>query len=124
MWEKWFFMAAGGAATVLLGGPVGRIVAEDGGSATITDIVDETAAILERSGHPVRPEAMSLVTTMLTAAGSPFTTSLYRDFVAGRGTEVETVLGDLLTIATRHQARSPLLRAAAVRLRVHATTNA
>nr|WP_271209270.1 2-dehydropantoate 2-reductase [Rhodococcus wratislaviensis]GLK33769.1 2-dehydropantoate 2-reductase [Rhodococcus wratislaviensis] len=118
LWEKWFFMAAGGAASVLLGGPVGRIVAEENGSAAITAIIDETAAVLERSGHPVRAEAMSRVTNVLTTPGSPFTTSMYRDYQDGNDTEVETILGDLLTTAIRHEVPSPLLRAAAVRLRV------
>ncbi|MFI6362106.1 ketopantoate reductase family protein [Nocardia sp. NPDC050630] len=122
MWEKWFFMAAGATTTVLLGGPVGRIVAEDDGRAAITATIAEIAAVFERSGHPIRAEAMSRVTNMLTMSGSPFTTSLYRDFVDGRGTEVETILGDLLTTADRLELQTPLLRAATVRLRVHATT--
>ncbi|MFI6771440.1 ketopantoate reductase family protein [Nocardia sp. NPDC050412] len=122
MWEKWFFMAAGAITTVLLGGPVGRIVAEDDGSAAITAIIDETAVVFERSGHPVRAEAIARVTTTLTTPGSQFTTSLYRDFLDGRGTEVETILGDLLTTAGRLEIETPLLRAATVRLRVHAAT--
>lgn len=122
MWEKWFFMAAGGTVTMLLGGPVGRIVAEDDGLAAITAVIGEIAALVERSGHSVRAEAMSRVTDTLTTPGSPFTTSLYRDFMDGRDTEVETILGDLLSIADELKVETPLLRAAAVRLRVHATT--
>jgi len=122
MWEKWFFMAAGGAATVLLGGPVGRIVAEDDGPAAVTAIIGETAAILDRSGYPIRAEAISRVRQILTTPDSQFTTSLFRDFQAGSGTEVETILGDLLKAAVRHGVDAPLVRAATVRLRVHAST--
>jgi 2-dehydropantoate 2-reductase len=119
MWEKWLFMAAGGATTVLLGGTVGEINAVKGGTDSVRTIVAEVTSILDAAGHAARPEASSRVLATLTAPGSPFTTSLYRDFVGGRPTEVESILGDLIRVGTSNGISSPLLSAATVRLRVH-----
>ncbi|MFC4242667.1 2-dehydropantoate 2-reductase [Gryllotalpicola reticulitermitis] len=119
MWEKWFFMATGGASTVLLGGDVGEIADASGGASVVLDIIAEAAATAASAGHAIRPEAVNRVTATLTTAGSPFTTSLYRDFRAGRAAESEPILGDLVAVAERGQLQVPLLRAAAVRLRTH-----
>ncbi len=52
MWEKWFFMAAGGTATVLLGGPAGTILAVDAGPAFVPQVIQEVAAVIAAEGHP------------------------------------------------------------------------
>jgi len=118
MCEKWAFMAAGGAATVLHGGSVGTIVGTDGGLTAVLAVIAEVEAVLAATEHPVRPAAHNRTVAVLTAAGSPFTTSLYRDFVAGRPTEVEPILGDLVALAARVGVDVPRVQSAAVRVRV------
>jgi 2-dehydropantoate 2-reductase len=56
---------------------------------------------------------------MLTAPGSPFTSSMYRDQRQGRPVEVETILGDLIAEGRKTGVHTPLLDAATVALRVH-----
>lgn len=118
MWEKWLFMVSGGAVGVLLGGTVGDVAAVRGGVAAEGRIVDEALTVLDAAGHAARPDAAARVRSVLTADGSPFTTSLYRDLRAGRPTEVEEVLGDFVEVADQYGVPTPLLSAAAVRLRV------
>ncbi len=99
MWDKWLFMAAGGAATVLLGRSGRRRLGRPGRLRTVQDVLAEGIAVFEAAGHPARDAAVASTRTTLTTPGSPFTTSMYRDFVAGRGTEVEPILGDLIGLA-------------------------
>jgi len=47
------------------------------------------------------------------------TSSLYRDLQAGRGTEVEQILGDLIGRARTLHVATPLLDLATLALRVH-----
>jgi hypothetical protein len=47
------------------------------------------------------------------------TSSLYRDLRAGRGTEVEQILGDLIRRARAFGVATPLLDLATLALRVH-----
>jgi 2-dehydropantoate 2-reductase len=124
MWEKWLFMAAGGAATVLLGGPAGAIAAVEDGVKLVELLIDEVVQIQNAAGHSPRPAAIDRVRAALTRRGSDFTTSMYRDFVAGRATEVEPILGGLLRRAGTHNVTSPILHAATVRLRVHEASRA
>jgi 2-dehydropantoate 2-reductase len=119
MWEKWLFMATGGAATVLLGGHVGQINPVEDGTDAIRNVIAETASVLEAAGHPARQDALAQVTSTLTSPDSTFATSLYRDFHNNRTTEAEPIIGGLYRVAAQHGVSAPLLRAAAVRLRVH-----
>lgn len=119
MWEKWHFMAAGGATGVLLGGPAGGITAAEGGAQAVTAVLAEASAVLAAAGHPVRDEALARARGALLTPSSPFTTSLYRDFADGMPTEVEPVVGDMVRRAAHLGVPVPLLAAAAVRLRVH-----
>ena len=52
-------------------------------------------------------------------AGSPMTSSLYRDLQAGRGTEVEQILGDLISRARALGVATPVHDLATLALRVH-----
>jgi 2-dehydropantoate 2-reductase len=55
----------------------------------------------------------------MTAKGSKFTSSMYRDMEKGASVEVETILGDLLAHGQKHGLETPLLQAGCVRLRVY-----
>jgi len=118
MWSKWAFIASVGAATCLLGGTAGEIVAA-GGDAIARAIVEETGLIAAASGYPIPDPAQQRTQDMLTAPGSPFASSMYRDLRQGRPVEVDTILGDLVERGRRGGVRTPLLEAAAVTLRVH-----
>jgi 2-dehydropantoate 2-reductase len=119
MWQKWAFIAASGALTCLLGGPVGEIVAVDGGGDVARAIVEETRSVAAAAGYPLPDGALSQTLATLTAPGSPFTSSMYRDLRQGRPVEVETILGDLIAEGHKAGVHIPLLDAATVALRVH-----
>jgi 2-dehydropantoate 2-reductase len=118
MWSKWAFIASAGAATCLLGGTAGEIAAA-GGDAIARAIVEEAALVAAASGYPIPDTAQKQTQAMLTALGSPFASSMYRDLRQGKPVEVDAVLGDLLERGRRGGVRTPLLEAAAVALRVH-----
>ncbi|HEY6492450.1 MAG TPA: ketopantoate reductase family protein [Trebonia sp.] len=119
MWQKWAFIAASGAVTCLLGGPVGEIVAVDGGGDVARAVVEETRSVAAAAGYPLPDSALGQTLATLTAPGSPFTSSMYRDLRQGRQVEVETILGDLIAEGHKAGAPTPLLDAATVALRVH-----
>ncbi|GAA1940779.1 2-dehydropantoate 2-reductase [Microbacterium aoyamense] len=118
MWEKWLFLASGGALNTLLDADVGQAAAVEGGTRTANAVVDEIADIMTAAGHTPRPEALESARSTLTQPASPFTTSMYRDHVAGRHVEVEAILGDLVRLADAHRRQAPLVSAAAAALRV------
>ena len=56
---------------------------------------------------------------MLTEAGSVNSPSMRQDMVAGRRTEAEAIVGDMLSRARALGVATPLLRIARTRLQVH-----
>jgi 2-dehydropantoate 2-reductase len=119
MWQKWTFLASGGAVCTLLDGPVGEAVAAPTGTSTALAIVDEVAAVATAEGYPPAERAIDTVRSTLTEAGSTFTTSLYRDLRQGLPVENEHILGDLVERGVRHGVPVPLLSAAYARVRVY-----
>jgi 2-dehydropantoate 2-reductase len=118
MWTKWAFIASVGATTCLLGGTAGEIVAA-GGDAVARAIVEEAGLVAAASGYPIADTAQKQTQAQLTAPGSPFASSMYRDLRQGKPVEVGTILGDLLEHGRRGGVRTPLLEAAAVAMQVH-----
>jgi 2-dehydropantoate 2-reductase len=119
MWEKWLMLAGAGAATCLLGGAVGEIEAVPGGAALALRFLAESVSVATAAGFPPREAVAARARGLLTAKGSGFATSMYRDMRAGAPVEVEHILGDLLDRARGFGLATPLLEAAVARLRVY-----
>jgi 2-dehydropantoate 2-reductase len=119
MWAKWVTIASIGAVTGLTRAPIGLVVATPGGDAFARAVVAEAASVAAEAGHPVAAGRLDSLVHMVTAADSPLTSSLSRDVLAGRPTEVEAVLGDLTELAHTAGIDTPALDAAALALRVH-----
>lgn len=118
MWHKWVFIVAAGAVTGLARGPVGPIVDSPGGVDFVRDVLAEVTAVAEAAGYPVPERETAGSLAMLTEPGSAFTSSLYRDLVAGRATEAEHLLGDLTRRARDLGVATPLVDLALLQMRV------
>jgi 2-dehydropantoate 2-reductase len=119
MWAKWVGIASIGAVTSLMRAPAGEIAAVPGGERFARSVLAEAAAVAAAAGHPVPDGQLQGVARSLTSPGSPATSSLSRDLVAGRPTEVEAVLGDLAGRARATGVAVPLIELATLALRVH-----
>jgi 2-dehydropantoate 2-reductase len=67
----------------------------------------------------VPPGQLTATMRTLTAAGAPTTSSLSRDLMAGRPTEVGAVLADFAARAAAAGSPAPLIALTALALRVH-----
>lgn len=120
MWGKWSFIVAAGVVTCLLRNNVGNIVAVPGGADAVLGAITEAEAVVAAAGHPVGSDAHHGAVRMLTAEGSTFTSSLYRDVVAGRAGETEHLLGAFQARARELDVATPQLDLALVQLRAAA----
>jgi 2-dehydropantoate 2-reductase len=118
MWHKWVFIVTLGALTCLMRGTVGEVAAVDGGSLGRA-ILAEAAAVSTAAGFLLPDKEYAATEAMATQTGSPVTSSMYRDVVAERPTEVEHVFGDLVSRARALGVETPLLDLATLHLRVH-----
>lgn len=119
MWAKWVFIASIGAVTSLMRAPVGDIVAVPGGDRFARSVLAEAAATAAAAGHPVPADRLLATEQTLTAPGTPTMSSLSRDLIAGRPTEVEAVLSDLAERANGFGVATPLLDLSTLALRIH-----
>ncbi|WP_326835332.1 2-dehydropantoate 2-reductase [Amycolatopsis rhabdoformis] len=119
MWHKWVFIASAGAITVLMRGTIGEIAGVPGGADFAAAVVAEAAAVSAAAGHPMTAAEFAATTAQLTASGSAFAPSFYRDLARGLPTEVEHVFADLVLRGDKLGIETPLLRLATVNLRVH-----
>jgi 2-dehydropantoate 2-reductase len=119
MWEKWVQLAGLGAATCLLRGTIGDIVAVPRGAGITLGIINECAAIATACGYPPSAAFLAANAAVMTKSGSPLASSMYRDLNAGSSVEVEQILGDLIGRAQLRGINVPLLEAATVALRIY-----
>jgi 2-dehydropantoate 2-reductase len=119
MWAKWVYIASIGAITGLMRGPIGEIVAVPGGEAFARAVVAEACSVAAAAEYPLTDEQRQGLERTVTAKGSPATSSLSRDLLAGHKTEVEPVLGDLVARGEAAGLAVPYLNAATLALRVH-----
>ena len=119
MWEKFVMMGAMAGINCLMRGNIGEIMATQDGRALMVAALAECQAIAEASGFAPRRESRERVEAMLTERGSVNSASMRQDLEAGRRTEADAILGDMLARATALPVATPLLRAAYCHLQVH-----
>jgi 2-dehydropantoate 2-reductase len=119
MWEKFVMMGAMAGMNCLLRGNVGEIVATEDGEALMVAALAECRAVAEAAGFAPRPQSRERVQAMLTEPGSINSASMRQDLEAGRRTEADAIVGDMLRRARRFHIETPLLRAAWCHLQVH-----
>jgi 2-dehydropantoate 2-reductase len=119
MWEKWDMLAALGAITCLMRGNVGEVNAAPGGTAFVSHLLDEIAAVVTAEGHPPRPAFLAQARKSLGDPASTATSSMFRDLQQGRPIEAEQIVGDMLARGARHKLATPLLAAAYAHLCVY-----
>jgi 2-dehydropantoate 2-reductase len=119
MWEKFVMMGAMAGMNCLLRGNIGEIAATEEGRALMTDALAECQAVAAASGYAPRPQSRERVQAMLTEPGSINSASMRQDLEAGRPTEADAIVGDMLRRARGFGISTPLLRAAWCCLQVH-----
>ncbi len=119
MWEKWVFLASLAAATSLMRGPVGNILASPGGKDFMLGILDESSAIATAEGHAPRAPFLERTRGAFTADGSQMTASMFRDIKVGAPVEADHVVGDLIARGDAAKVPVPKLRIAYTHLKTY-----
>jgi 2-dehydropantoate 2-reductase len=119
MWEKFVMIVSLAGMNCLMRASVGEIIAAEDGESLMLDLLGECQTVAAASGYPPRPQHQEQCRMMLTELGSDNAASMLRDLEAGRRTEGEAVVGDMLRRARVLGIATPLLRIAACHLQIH-----
>lgn len=116
MWDKWVFIAAGASVTCLMRTNIGDIVSA-GGAEIASSLLDECNAIARAEGYEPSRELTERSRSRLTAEGSDFTASMFRDIERRAPIEADHLVGDMLRRGREHGIATPLLRIAYTHLK-------
>jgi 2-dehydropantoate 2-reductase len=119
MWEKFVMMGAMAGISCLMRGNVGEVMATMDGEGLMIAALAECQAVAAAAGFSPRPQSRERVQAMLTERGSINSPSMRQDLEAGRRTEADAVVGDMLRRARDLGIAAPLLSAAYCHLQVH-----
>jgi 2-dehydropantoate 2-reductase len=119
LWDKWVMLAPLAAGTCLFRAPVGRIVDTDYGERAMLDLLEESTRIAEAEGHRPSEERVASARKMLTGRGSELAASMLRDVQAGRPTEADHIIGDLIRRGAAHGLETPMLGVAWTNLQAY-----
>ena len=119
LWNKWILLATLGGLCTLARANIGEIAATDGGAGFVRAFLAEATAVATAAGFAPSQPALDFILGVLTAAGSPMTSSMYRDLIAGERVEADQILGDLRARARLAGIATPLVSAAFIQLDAH-----
>jgi len=119
MWTKFAGFASNALIATLTRGRTGEIAATSAGADFVNAAFDECALVTTAEGFPPASTIRDLVLEIHARVGSTLAPSILADLEAGRRTEGEHTLGDLLKRAELHGLEVPLIRAAVCSLQVH-----
>jgi 2-dehydropantoate 2-reductase len=118
LWAKWSFLATLAGATTMCRGPVGRIMAAEGGEGLMRRMYAECLSVADAYGTPIPGDAQHKALELLTDSGSSLTASMLRDLLSGQRTEHEHILGEMVRMAQAKQLDMPLIGAAYCHMQV------
>jgi 2-dehydropantoate 2-reductase len=112
LWQKFVFLTSLAAMTCLMRGSVGEIMATRDGGALMNEMLDSCAAIAGSHGIALGSPWLEKTRALLTDRQSTLAASMLRDLEAGRRTEANHILGDMLERAEAAALPAALLRTA------------
>lgn len=90
-------------------GSIGDVVSVKGGREFAEGAIDEVVSIIQAVGCQLSRPFLAEARRLLTLEGSPQTSSMYRDLIAGRAIEADQIIGDLLVRAGAKGLEAPIL---------------
>lgn len=119
LWKKYAFLTTLAGMTCLMRGSVGDIAATRFGKSLVRELLSVTAAVAEKSGHPLGQAWFDDTLSLLTRDGSSFTASMLRDMERGGRLESDHIVGDMLRRAEAHGIAHEILKAILTHLQTY-----
>jgi 2-dehydropantoate 2-reductase len=119
MWAKFCGYAAVATLATLTRARAGEIAAAPSGTAFVAAVLAECDRVIAAEGYPPPPQIGDFVRGLYSRLGSDYRPSIAVDMEAGRPTEGEHTIGDLVRRAERRGLDTSILRAALCNLQIY-----
>jgi 2-dehydropantoate 2-reductase len=119
MWAKFCGYAAVATLATLTRARAGEVAAAPSGAAFVAAVLAECDRVIAAEGYPPPPAIGNFLCGLYSRLGSDYRPSIAVDMEAGRPTEGEHTIGDLVRRAERRGLDTPILRAALCNLQIY-----
>jgi 2-dehydropantoate 2-reductase len=121
MWEKFFGFACSATIASLSRSRAGAIAQAAEGPSFVSAVIGECTSVVTALGYPPLPAFNSAgqISGLFSQLNSTYGPSMLIDIEAGRPTEGEHTIGDLVERAKRHGVSTPILSAARCNLEAY-----
>jgi 2-dehydropantoate 2-reductase len=118
MWAKFCGFCCNAAVSTLTRALAGEIATSPAGAAFVAATFDECARVCAAEGYPIASAIKEMCLGLYSQPGLGYRPSIAADFEAGRPTEGEHTIGDLVRRADQRGLDVPILRAALCNLQI------
>jgi 2-dehydropantoate 2-reductase len=122
MWVKFFAFASIATVAILTRARAGTVARTAAGAPLVAAVLEECRRVVAAEGHPPPEDVVAIVRGLYAQRDSGYGPSILVDMEAGRLTEGEHTIGDLVERAARRGVPAPLLTAARCALQAHELT--
>ncbi|MBX9945532.1 MAG: 2-dehydropantoate 2-reductase [Reyranella sp.] len=119
MWQKFFGFTCNATLATLTRSRAGAIAKAGAGAAFVSAVMGEVASVVAGEGDNVPSELTGLISGMFARPDSTYLPSILVDMEAGRPTEGEHTIGDMVDRANRRGIAVPILTAARCNLQAY-----
>ena len=119
MWTKFFGFACIATIASMTRSRAGTIASTNVGPAFVAAVIEECTRLVTAEGFPPPPDTPGVIRSIFSQRDSSYGLSLLIDMEAGRPTEGQHTIGDLLDRANSRGVSAPLLTAALCNLQAY-----
>lgn len=119
MWEKFVGFSCNAAIATLMRSRAGTIARSEAGASFVSAVIDEVTRIATAEGYPPPGQLAGIIKGLFSQPTSAYGPSMLVDMEAGRTTEGEHTIGDLVDRATKRGVAAPILTAARCNLQAY-----
>ena len=119
MWAKFFGFVCSATIATLTRSRAGAIARSASGASFVSAVVEECARVVTAAGYPQAPDTAGIVRGLFSQPDSTYGPSMLVDMEAGRPTEGEHTIGDMVEHARRADLSVPILNAARCNLQAY-----
>ncbi|MDN3017421.1 ketopantoate reductase family protein [Paenibacillus sp. BSR1-1] len=119
LWNKYLFISTMSGITTLMRAPIGPILEQASGRATITQLLKEIVSVINSIGAPL-PKAIDIqIKNQIDGLGYSMKSSMQRDMEKSLPVEADHLHGYLLEIARKEEISVPVLESVYANLKVY-----
>jgi 2-dehydropantoate 2-reductase len=110
VWEKWVFVAGASGVGAVARGTFGEVRECASTRDLIRELMQEVAAVAASRGISLSTDVVDRKMAAVDTMPESGTSSMQRDIMAGRPSELETILGAIIRLGDRSSVRTPVAK--------------